>query len=91
MFVYRFSVRSADGNNREDTGRMSLRDDSAARAFGKAMIRDMVRGSADRYTGWTMDVTKGVRAVCSIAFPSEPPSPQHSAAIGQKPPPPPPS
>ena len=50
-------------------GRMALADDNAARAFGKAMIRDMMLGDTPRYAGWTMDVAKGARPVCSIPFP----------------------
>jgi hypothetical protein len=37
-----------DGNHREMAGRMALADDNAARAFGKAMIRDMMRGDTPR-------------------------------------------
>jgi hypothetical protein len=35
------------------------------------MIRDMARRDATRYAGWTMDVAKGTRPVCSIRFPGE--------------------
>jgi hypothetical protein len=69
MLIYRFSVHNADGSGREIAGRMALTDDNAARAFGKAMIRDMARRDGTRYAGWTMDVAKGTRSVCSIAFP----------------------
>jgi hypothetical protein len=70
--IYRFSIHNADGSGREIAGRMALADDRAARAFGRAMIRDMARHEAARYAGWTMDVAKGTRSVCSIAFPPEP-------------------
>jgi hypothetical protein len=43
VVIYWFSIRSADGSDRETTGRMALADDNSARAFGKAMIRDMMR------------------------------------------------
>jgi hypothetical protein len=66
MLVYHFSIHNADGSDREETGRMALRDDKAARAFGKAMIRDIINGGAARYAGWTMEITKGVRAVCRL-------------------------
>ena len=49
---------------------MALRDDDAARAFGKAVIRDMMAGEAARYAGWTMNITKGGRAVCCLPFSS---------------------
>jgi hypothetical protein len=68
MLIYRFSVHNADGSDHEATGRMALRDDKAARAFGKAMIRDMMRDDTLRYADWTMDVAKGARPVCSIPF-----------------------
>jgi CheY-like chemotaxis protein len=68
MQIYRFSIQNADGSDRETTARMALRDDNAARAFGKAMIRDMMRGDTPRYAGWTMDVAKGSRAVCKLHF-----------------------
>jgi hypothetical protein len=71
MLVYCFSVHNADGGGREDTGRMALADDNAARAFGKAMMRDMMRGDTPRYAGWTLSVAKGTRPVCSIPFPTE--------------------
>jgi CheY-like chemotaxis protein len=67
--IYYVSIHSVDGNDRETTGRMALADDNAARPFGKLMIRDMMRGDAPRYAGWTMDVAKGTRRVCSIPFP----------------------
>jgi hypothetical protein len=69
MLIYCFSIRNAEGSDQEATGRMALADDNAARAFGKAMIRDMMRGDTSRYAGWTMDVAKGTRPVCSIPFP----------------------
>jgi len=77
MLVYSFSIHNVDGSYRETTGRMALRDDNAARAFGKAMIRDTMRGDIPRYAGWTMDVAKGARPVCSIRFP-----PGTSPAVG---------
>jgi hypothetical protein len=69
VLIYRFSIHNADGGDREVTGRMALADDNAARAFGKAMMRDMMRGDSPRYAGWTMDVAKGTRRVCSLHFP----------------------
>lgn len=77
MLIYSFFVHNADGDDREKTGRMALTDDNAARAFGKLVIRDMLRGDGPRYTGWTMDVAKGARPVCSIAFPRNKSLPAH--------------
>jgi hypothetical protein len=64
--VYSFSLRNGDGSDREDTGCMWLRDDFEARAFGVAVIRDMLRDNAMSYSGWTMDVVADERAVCCI-------------------------
>jgi hypothetical protein len=69
VLIYCFSINNADGSDREIAGRMPLADDNAARAFGKTMIRDMMRGDTTRYAGWTMDVAKGTRPVCSLPFP----------------------
>jgi hypothetical protein len=68
VLIYCFSIHDTDGSAREVTGRMALADDNAARAFGKAMIRDLMHGDARQYAGWTMDVAKGTRSVCSIPF-----------------------
>ena len=68
MRIYRFSIHSSDGVAREDTGRMALSDDNAARAFAKAMIRDILRDGAKQYEGWLMAVAQGARALCSIPF-----------------------
>lgn len=67
MPCYRFSVHSADGRDREDTGSIWLRDDDEACAFGKAIIADLMRGDAP-YDGWTMSIADGKRTVCSIRF-----------------------
>jgi hypothetical protein len=70
VVIYWFSIRNADGSDRETTGRMPLADDNSARAFGKAMIRDMMRGETI-YAGWTMDIAQRARPVCSLPFPPE--------------------
>jgi CheY-like chemotaxis protein len=67
VLIYWFSIHNADGSDRETTGRMALADDNAARAFGKAMIRDMMRGDS-KHTDWTMDIAQRARQVCSIPF-----------------------
>ena len=63
MSIYHFTIHNANGSDREEAGRMALRDDNAARAFGKAIIRDKMLGDAARYVGWIMDITQGERAV----------------------------
>jgi hypothetical protein len=67
VLIYWFSIRNADGSDRETTGRMALADDNSARAFGKAMIRDIMR-SESKYAGWTMDIAQRARPVCSLPF-----------------------
>ena len=59
MLIYHFTIHNVDGSDREETGRMALRDDNAARAFGKAIIRDIMTGDAVRYASWTMDISRG--------------------------------
>ena len=68
MVVFTFFIHDADRSNCETAGRIALTNDNAARAFGKAVIRDIMRGDNQRYAGWIMDVTKGERLVCSIPF-----------------------
>jgi two-component system, response regulator PdtaR len=82
--IYCFSIYNADGSDRETTGRMALTDDNAARAFGKAMIREMMRGDVTRYAGWTMDVAQRVRRVCSIPFPQNESRPRHLGSVGME-------
>jgi hypothetical protein len=69
VLIYSFSIHNGAGGDEESVGRMALAHDRAARAFGKLVIHDMMRGDEARYPGWTMDVTKGARPVCSIPFP----------------------
>jgi hypothetical protein len=78
VLIYCFSIHNADGDDRETCGRLALANDNAARAFGKTMIRDMMRGDTPRYAGWTMNVAKGTRLVCNIPFPERIPP----AALG---------
>jgi hypothetical protein len=69
MLIYHFTIHNADGSDREETGRMALRDDNAARAFGNAIIRDILTGDAVRYASWTMDISRGDRrAVYRLSF-----------------------
>jgi hypothetical protein len=69
MPIYRFTLHNVDGSDREETGRMALRDDNAARAFGKSIIRDIMAGDAARYANWTMNISSGVRGeVCRLSF-----------------------
>jgi hypothetical protein len=67
---YGFSMHNGDGSSREKHGAVTLRNDGAARAFGKRVIREMTSGNPEQYAGWTMDVASGERAVCSLPFPA---------------------
>jgi len=81
--IYCFSIyNNADGSDRETTGRMALTDDNAARAFGKAMIQDMMRGDVTRYAGCTMNVAQRARRVCNIPFPRNEGRPRHLDSVG---------
>jgi hypothetical protein len=71
VLIFCFSIHNADSSDREIAGRMAPTDDNAARAFGKAMIRDLARRDTTRYAGWTMDAAKGARPVRSVPFPPE--------------------
>jgi hypothetical protein len=67
MPCYSFSIQNADGSRREYVGRIALRDDGEARAFGVAMIWDM-RDAAALYEACTMHVAVGKRAAFEIRF-----------------------
>jgi hypothetical protein len=68
MQNYNFSLRSANGVDREETGFLTLDDDDAARGFGLQVIADMLQGGAKSYTGWTMDIASDERSVCTLHF-----------------------
>jgi hypothetical protein len=67
---YSFSMHNGDGSSREKNGFVTLRNDGAARAFGKRVIREMTHDNLKQYAGWTMDVASGKRTVCSLSFPA---------------------
>jgi hypothetical protein len=68
MPAYSFVVRNSDATEIEGLGGMALVDDGEALAFGKQVIRDLMREGAEQYAGWTMDVAEDERAVASIPF-----------------------
>ena len=67
MLAYSFAVRNG-ATEIEKLGSMALANDDAALAFGRRMIRDLMREGAEQYAGWTMDVAEDERAVGSISF-----------------------
>jgi hypothetical protein len=68
VLAYRFVVRNNDATEIENLGRMQLVNDGEALAFGKPMIRDLIREGAGQYDGWTVDIIEDDRAVGSIPF-----------------------
>jgi hypothetical protein len=68
MPAYSFVVRNNDATEIEGLGGMALADDDMALAFGKQVIRDLMREDAEQYAGWTMNVAEDERAVASIPF-----------------------
>jgi hypothetical protein len=67
MLAYSFAVRNS-ATEIEKLGSMELANDDAALAFGKRMIRDLMREGAEQYPRWTMDIAEDERAVASIPF-----------------------
>jgi hypothetical protein len=67
MLAYSFAVRNS-ATEIEKLGSMELANDDAALAFGKRMIRDLMREGAEQYARWTMDIAEDERAVASIPF-----------------------
>jgi hypothetical protein len=59
VLIYSFSLHNDAGGDHETVGRMALAHDKAARAFGKLVIQDMIRGDGLRYTGWAMEWSQG--------------------------------
>jgi hypothetical protein len=68
MPAYSFLVRNNDATEIEGLGGMTLAGDGEALAFGKQVIRDLLREGTGQYAGWTMNVAEDARAVASIAF-----------------------
>jgi hypothetical protein len=68
MPAYSFVVRNNDATELEGLGGMALADDGMALAFGKQVIRDLMREGAEQYAGWTMNVAQDERAVATIPF-----------------------
>jgi len=68
MPAYSFVVRNSDATELEGLGGMALADDGMAVAFGKQVIRDLMREGAEQYAGWTMNVAQDERAVATIPF-----------------------
>jgi hypothetical protein len=68
MPAYSFVVRNSNATEIEGLGGMALADDGKALAFGKQVIRDLMREGTEQYADWTMNVAEDERAVASIPF-----------------------
>jgi hypothetical protein len=66
MAGYHFEIRNTTGT--EELGGMDFADDVSAVAFGKGIVQDLIRRGAKQYTGWTIEITEGERAVDSVPF-----------------------
>jgi hypothetical protein len=67
---YTFSIRDT-GTVTEKLGSDVLDNDAEALAFGRRVIRDLMREDEGLYFGWSMDIADGDRAVGSIFFKSQ--------------------
>lgn len=67
---YTFSIHDT-GTVTEKLGSDVLDNDADALAFGRRVIRDLIREDEEQYIGWTLDVVDGARAVGSVAFKSQ--------------------
>jgi hypothetical protein len=63
---YRFTVHKDDGT--ETLGFMAFAGDAEAVAFGERVIEDMTLRDDGQFANWTMNITEGNRAVCSISL-----------------------
>jgi len=66
MIGYQFNLH--DDTRHEELGSVALVDDDAAIAFGKRVIRDLLRKDDEHLHGWTMEIAAGERSVASIRF-----------------------
>jgi hypothetical protein len=69
MPIYRFSLLKHYGDGREEVGCLALSDDDDAKAFGRAIIRDLLRDAPTPYARWTMYVAEGARLIGSLSIP----------------------
>jgi hypothetical protein len=66
MACYHFAIKNSE--HTEDLGGMEFANDAAAVAFGNEVILDLAHRAAKQYTGWTMEITEGERALGSHPF-----------------------
>jgi hypothetical protein len=74
--IHCFSFRDPDGSDLIVAGRMASSDHKAARAFGSAFIRDMLREQAD-HVPRIMEVATGGAVVFGLRF-------KHAAKVVQR-------
>ena len=68
MPAYSFVVRNNDAAGIKALGGMARADEGKALAFGKQVVRDLMREGAEQYAGWAMNVAEDARAVAGIPF-----------------------
>jgi hypothetical protein len=68
MSYYSMTVRNGTGAAVDHLSGMVEVNDAAARIFGNGVVWDLMRTDASHYTGWSMEITEGKRAVCTFAF-----------------------
>jgi hypothetical protein len=66
MPLYHFAVHNSHVH--DDPEGTELPDDGAARKEALQIIRDLKRNNVGMWTGWTIEVTEGVRQVWQIPF-----------------------
>jgi hypothetical protein len=66
--VFHYSIWDKDGCHREDTGSVALTDNDEALNFGRAVVRDLMRGNIATYAGWTVNVVQGKRTIGKICL-----------------------
>ncbi len=68
MPAYHFTTLRQNGTPSENLGATELRNDSEAVEFGESVIRDLMNGDSEQYSGWVLSVTEDERIVRSIPF-----------------------
>jgi hypothetical protein len=62
---HHFSLHN-EGRRIEDLGGVVLEDDTAAIAFSRRVIRELLHNNPEQHAPWTMNITEDERVVRSI-------------------------
>ena len=71
---YLFDVRLGDEYLEDNPSDVELSDDAAAQEFALKVMPGLVDSLEEDWTGWTMEVIKGGRAVWRLSFDAIEPS-----------------